>query len=293
MSNKTKIQGHNTALESLKNILAVPMEKHGMYVWRKSEFSATVNRTVTNPSYNTSLNTNTFVLTITLTGITILQQDLNDFLVGFTLYSPAGNNAGTVKYSGEQLILDVGARVINAIATISGQTITVTFSGSFTWVGYSGQAYAKYAGDKAYKEYNVIGGFLDFVVSDIESAYPGGGLKDGYWYEKVKVGTYKTTSGSITLTEASQSIEIGHGLSETPKAYLITMTSQPSTTTSTNFSAYPFNYEGTTAQDVTLVGNGSAFRRTDNTIDDKTITIKSYNSQHSFQAGTYDWMAMA
>lgn len=177
MSNKKKIQGHNTALESLKNILAVPTEKHGMYVWRK-----------------------------------------------------------------------------------------------FTAQG---------------------GTFIDFVVSDIESAYPDGGLKDGYWYEKVTVGTYKTTSGSITLTEASQSIEIGHGLSETPKAYLITMTSQPSTTTSTNFSAYPSNYRGTTAQDVTLVGNGSAFRRTTNTIDDKTITIKSYNSEHSFKAGTYDWMAMA
>lgn len=290
MSNKAKIQGHNTALESLKNILAVPMEKHGLYAWRKSEFSATVNRTVTNPSYNASLNTNTYVLTITLTGITILQQDLNDFLVGFTLYSPAGNNAGTFKYSGGQLILDAGAIVRNATATISGQTITVTFSGSITWVGASGQAYAKYAGDKAYKEHNVIGDFLDFVVSDIASAYPGGGLKDGHWYERTENGPYKTTSGSVTIINTETEITIEHGLGEVPKAYLIARLDYSSNATAAV--AYPICYSSVTYAYIMRSG-GSDKPTVSNIMDAEKITAYAYDSTYAFKAGTYVWMALA
>lgn len=112
MSNKTKIQGHNTALESLKNILAVPMEKHGMYVWRK-----------------------------------------------------------------------------------------------FTAQG---------------------GTFIDFVVSDIESAYPDGGLKDGYWYEKFQLNSLfhctKVAVDEIVVTTEGSSlntaITLNHSLGEQPIAYL-------------------------------------------------------------------------
>lgn len=267
------------------------MEKHGAYVWRKSEFSATVNRTVTNPSYNASLNTNTYVLTITLTGITILQQGLNDFLVGFTLYSPAGNNAGTFKYSGGQLILDAGAIVRNATATISGQTITVTFSGSITWVGASGQAYAKYAGDKVYKEYNVIGDFIDFVVSDIESAYPDGGLKDGYWYERAENGPYKTTSGSVTIIDTASEITIEHGLGEVPKAYLIARLDYSWNATVTV--AYPICYSSEITSAYIMRSGGSGKSMVSNIMDAEKITAYAYDSTYAFKTGTYVWMALA
>lgn len=173
MSNKTKIQGHNTALESLKNILAVPMEKHGMYVWRK-----------------------------------------------------------------------------------------------FTAQG---------------------GTFLDFVVSDIESAYPDGGLKDGYWYERAENGPYKTTSGSVTLIDTATEITIEHGLGEIPKAYLIAKIDYSVGATVTV--AYPICYStNTPAFSITSSG---AVKAEVPTLSDKKITATSNNNTYKFNAGTYMWMAMA
>lgn len=174
MSNKAKIQGHNTALESLKNILAVPMEKHGLYVWRK-----------------------------------------------------------------------------------------------FTAQG---------------------GTFIDFVVSDIESAYPDGGLKDGYWYERTENGPYKTTSGSVTLIDKAGEITVEHGLGEVPKAYLIARLDYSANATAAV--AYPICYSSVTYAYIMRSG-GSDKPTVSNIMDAEKITAYAYDSTYAFKAGTYVWMALA
>ena len=69
------------------------------------------------------------------------------------------------------------------------------------------------------------GDFIDFVVSDSETAYPDGAVHtDGYWYEKVVEGinideyeNFKTE----TVTLASQSTDLPHTYGEVPDLVII------------------------------------------------------------------------
>ena len=48
-----------------------------------------------------------------------------------------------------------------------------------------GKAAGTKSGMYVWKKMTTQGGdFVNFVVSDSETAYPDGGLQDGYWYEK-------------------------------------------------------------------------------------------------------------
>ena len=61
--------------------------------------------------------------------------------------------------------------------------------------------------------------FLGYIVSDKENAYPDGGEKGGYWYEKVR--DVKIASGTITLTSDTLSITIEHGLGRTLTGFIL------------------------------------------------------------------------
>ena len=71
--------------------------------------------------------------------------------------------------------------------------------------------------------------FLDYIVSDKETAYPDGGEKDGYWYEKVVDGIdlksiFNLTDIAVdtfTPTSNLDSINIPHSLGKVPKVALI------------------------------------------------------------------------
>lgn len=69
------------------------------------------------------------------------------------------------------------------------------------------------------------GDFVDFVVNDTETAYPDGGMQDGYWYEKnkdiltaEKLGYTKIAVDTFTLTSnASGTKTVSHSLGDLPK----------------------------------------------------------------------------
>lgn len=81
----------------------------------------------------------------------------------------------------------------------------------------------------AWKKLSAQGGaFIDYVVSDKETAYPDGGEKGGYWYEKIysidpklfgftKIAIDEFTVASRTTVYASAPFVINHSLGETPK----------------------------------------------------------------------------
>ena len=56
--------------------------------------------------------------------------------------------------------------------------------------------------------------FLDYIVSDKETAYPDGGEKGGYWYEKVVEGMIVTTGTISTNGTAPSSITFDVGITD-------------------------------------------------------------------------------
>ena len=144
------------------------------------------------------------------------------------------------------------------------------------------------------KHYLIIGyvdvyTFLDYIVSDKETAYPDGGEKDGYWYEKVVEGA-KVATGSFTVSNTSGNTNpINHNLGVKPtKLYLVNtvVTSFPSNSIIAN--AY---YESGNGRVEILYmntsGNISEGKKTP-TVTDTTFTIPNY-----YLNGTYYWIAIA
>ena len=82
---------------------------------------------------------------------------------------------------------------------------------------------AKKEGLYVWKKLTAEGGdFVDFVVSDSETAYPDGGLQDGYWYEKVVEGIPGIDFGTVTPTSSSlKQITINHALGIKPSYAVI------------------------------------------------------------------------
>ena len=87
----------------------------------------------------------------------------------------------------------------------------------------------------AWKKLSAQGGdFIDYVVSDKETAYPDGGEKGGYWYERVSdgitpemFGCTKMAVDTFTLSSRKQcdSYPISHSLGTIPKfAFVIAET---------------------------------------------------------------------
>ena len=70
--------------------------------------------------------------------------------------------------------------------------------------------------------------FLDYIVSDKETAYPDGGEKGGYWYEKIfeitpqMFGCTKMAIDYKIWASASVSISYDHSLGEVPKVAILT-----------------------------------------------------------------------
>ena len=91
--------------------------------------------------------------------------------------------------------------------------------------------YAKPEGMYVWKKLTAEGGeFVDFVVSDIETTYPNGGMQDGYWYEMVEEGVdiygfagyTKMAVDYITYSSKQAStVKHAHSLGVNPKAGMI------------------------------------------------------------------------
>ena len=121
--------------------------------------------------------------------------------------------------------------------------------------------------------------FLDYIVSDKETAYPDGGEKGGYYYEKVSEGA-KVASGSLTWKSGKQSISIEHGLNKAPNKVLI----------ASNYCRISVSYIDGTATGYYL--SGSYNSNVTITVDDININIMidSYTAQTSIAV---TWIAVA
>ena len=119
--------------------------------------------------------------------------------------------------------------------------------------------------------------FLDYIVSDKENAYPDGGEKGGYWYEKVGGGF---TSGELTLASSVSEITIEHGLGKIPTWFVLASESKP-TAQSVPIQMYFAPWVGAT---VRYYASGDSFNFYQNqstyitAIDENSITLKGWTS---------------
>lgn len=152
---------------------AVPdSEKKGLYVWKKYQYTPA--ETVTNPSF--TYNITKYSETVTISNenfdLTKVGENWIEFFNGF------GNSSGNLEVKYGKLYH--GNKIITAF-----DPVAKTFTVSDTWNSNSSSVYS-YEGTKTLQKEQRV--FLDYVVSDDETAYPDGGTQGGYWYEKVVEG---------------------------------------------------------------------------------------------------------
>lgn len=132
------------------------------------------------------------------------------------------------------------------------------------------------------------GDFVDFVVNDTETAYPDGGMQEGYWYEKIK-GTNGVDYGTVTLSNANTaSVNVSHSLGVIPShTILITipLASFGSNQTPTNVDGEYYQHGSYVTNAVTALTGG--INKTKN-----SITFMTDNT-YPFIQSTYYWFAIA
>ena len=221
----------------------------GLYVWKKYYYEPEI--TVTNPQFTMSggsyvysiysITNANFDLTLlpsmggysensssTPSELTRVSGQVADFFDGFKY------DSSTYFYLSEtSLNLSAGSKAntmynFNAIDSSNGW-----IAGQYTGTGCgSVNNTFKYTGTKVIKP--EIKDFIGYIVSDKETAYPDGGEKGGYWYEKVvdgvdltSLGFTKWEIGEFTLASSSYNPTIKHSLGVVPKAILIRASSFP------------------------------------------------------------------
>ena len=124
--------------------------------------------------------------------------------------------------------------------------------------------------------------FLDYVVSDKETAYPDGGEKGGYWYERVvgdgltpeMFGCTKMAVDKYTFASSSKlNGNIPHSLGEIPK-YLFILTGVDDPTSDSNL--YFVAYRGATLKKSPSAMDGFFEYKSSNTWNNNTARL--YNS---------------
>ena len=129
--------------------------------------------------------------------------------------------------------------------------------------------------------------FLGYVVSDKETAYPDGGEKGGYWYEKVvegidlsALGMTKCETGSFTLASDYYTVTFNHTLGIKPKAVIVNEHAAVTRSKIINTylasgtrSAYTYNARADSAVSM------------NNTLDISTVKIGADNTNYKFKGG--------
>ena len=209
MTQKQLITANNAELEKHKqDILSLPMAddvKNGKYVWKKYEYTPAETIQVINPkSTLTYYKSDSFK--VSSDDYNVNSVDIS-FFNGFTLavakYNQYIINDGYVTINGGNI--EVVYDKTNAILTVKGVAYSSSDSGTLN-----------YNGIKTYEKEEKIGGLIGYVVSDSETAYPDGGEKDGYWWERVKEGVTGIEYGTVSLSSTQNSITINHSLGVVP-----------------------------------------------------------------------------
>ena len=180
---------------------AVPdSEKKGLYVWKKYQYTPA--ETVTNPSftYNITKYSETVNISNENFDLTKVGENWIEFFNGF------GNSSGNLEVKNGKLYH--GNRIITAF-----DPVAKTFTVSDTWNSNSSSVYS-YEGTKTFSEEQRV--FLNYVVSDAETAYPDNGLQNGYWYEKVVEGKAGVDIVFFTPTEDVLTATVAHTLGKMP-----------------------------------------------------------------------------
>lgn len=115
--------------------------------------------------------------------------------------------------------------------------------------------------------------FIGYVVSDDPNAYPDGGTKDGYWYEKVK--QYPVNMDNGRVYPVSGRITIAHSLGEKPTGFCVmdASTINNKLESNTGMIFYPNLYYGDATLGRYFYSSSSGTYNYSTSANEKTITF--------------------
>ena len=268
---------------------AVPdSEKKGLYVWKKYQYTPA--ETVTNPSF--TYNITRYSETVTISNenfdLTKVGENWIEFFNGF------GNSSKNLEVKYGKLY--DGNKIITAF-----DPVAKTFTVSDTWNSNSSSVLS-YEGTKTFSKEQRV--FLDYVVSDAETAYPDNGLQNGYWYEKVQLdltlfGCTKCALDKFTFSSRTRATtKVSHGLGEMPNLFFIIATAA----VSQNYdliNALSLNYGGNPSTAYTFRINGNkglsqaSYGQT-TAVTDSQVSVGYYSNETYYAAGVeYTLITMA
>ena len=147
--------------------------------------------------------------------------------------------------------------------------------------------------------------FLDYVVSDKETAYPDGGEKGGYWYEKVcdlnlsSIGCTKYEMGSITPSSNTVDVTVTHSMGIKPKYGIMVREAEASsgyTISKVAMMVFEDDYCGAYAffsggqKDENY--NGTTFYKSINAFSDTKFTFSGSGSYKFFSGFKYNYILL-
>ena len=198
----------------------------GLYAWKKNNYAFTEKST-------SGMVANTFITTEAQnksiryyysssysyddnTGMFVLENPTSDTIPYEAGVSPSANVYITVFSPSSEIM-------IKTSSTSGKSTLYNVSAGVYFHIANANYPYTLF-------ESETILSFIDYIVSDKETAYPDGGEKGGYWYERVgggitpemfgytKMAIDKYTPTSDTYT---YNVKVNHSLGEIPKRIII------------------------------------------------------------------------
>ena len=146
---------------------------------------------------------------------------------------------------------------------------------------------AKKEGLYVWKKLTAEGGdFIDFVVSDSETAYPDGAEQDGYWYELFDLKSFGIDFGEVTLASKVTFVTVSHNLGVVP-SWVALIPKSLATTSSSSL----FNINGKTAYSALSSNPLIQVESAANTLSAEEITFATHSNP--FAATGYYWFAIA
>lgn len=306
MGNKQKLQTNNAELSSIlstvKGLPVIDDVKNGAYVWKKFTPEKTYSFNVT-------------MITASPPKIKVSSNDIDlskvddAFWIGAKIFfSTASEN-----------YLKVGGTpgALTLISTYSsGGTAGVynaTWDASTQQLSAVGSAWAL-NNTVRIEDKKIEKTLIGYVVSDNESAYPDGGMKNGFWYEKFKsfmFGLTKEAHGSFTPSaNIGSTYTLEHNLGERPK-FIVVYTNDSlkgnqyavramsivdresyDSTTTDNSLYVDFIYNGTSYSSFEVHRSSSTQVKKAN-FDQYKVPIKFDSISYLKGGATYYWQAMA
>ena len=205
----------------------------GLYAWKKYNAKPSEIIVQENPSFTVDVvsSSNSSYVTITLNGDNEFLDRIDDsYFDGFTI-KPTSTQSW-FRYTNGVLYLTTSstATTSNYKYHYDAKTHIITALQTGNYFGYTGSTSLSYSGTKTFELPILIGDFIDYIVSDKETAYPDGGEKGGYWYERVSDGLTPEMFGytkmaidkyTPTMDSYTNTLKVNHSLGEIPKRIFI------------------------------------------------------------------------